>query len=109
MSGTAEQSKTGSGWVTPIELTLLGAIWGASFLFMRIAARDFGPFALVEVRLSLGALVLLPFLWRSRTGSLRALSGGWPVSVSSIPPSHSYCLPGAPSGRQPVSARSQMP
>ena len=67
MSGTAEQSTIGSGWVTPIELTLLGAIWGASFLFMRIAARDFGPFALVEVRLSLGALVLLPFLWRSRS------------------------------------------
>ncbi len=46
---------------------MLGAIWGASFLFMRIAAGDFGPFALVEVRLSLGALVLLPFLWRSRS------------------------------------------
>jgi drug/metabolite transporter (DMT)-like permease len=67
MSGTVEQSKTGSRWVTPIELTLLGAIWGASFLFMRVAAGDFGPFALVEVRLSLGALVLLPFLWRSRS------------------------------------------
>ena len=67
MSGNAEQSETRSRWVTPIELTLLGAIWGASFLFMRIAAGDFGPFALVEVRLSLGALVLLPFLWRSRT------------------------------------------
>ncbi len=67
MSGTVEHSKIGSGWVTPIELTLLGAIWGASFLFMRVAAGDFGPFALVEVRLSLGALVLLPFLWRSRS------------------------------------------
>src|SRR5580658_9242258 len=67
MNGTIEQSKIGSGWVTPVELTLLGAIWGASFLFMRIAAGDFGPFALVEVRLSLGALVLLPFLWRSRS------------------------------------------
>jgi drug/metabolite transporter (DMT)-like permease len=54
-------------WLTPIELTLLGAIWGGSFLFMRIASADFGPFALVEVRLSLGALVLLPFLWRART------------------------------------------
>jgi len=67
MSGTAERSTIGSGWLTPFELTLLGAIWGASFLFMRIAAGDFGPFALVEVRLSLGALVLLPFLWRSRS------------------------------------------
>src|SRR3984957_1744039 len=33
---------------------------------MRIASADFGPFALVEVRLSLGALVLLPLLWRAR-------------------------------------------
>lgn len=53
-------------WLTPLELTLLGAIWGASFLFMRVAANDFGPIALVEVRLVLGALVLLPFLWRVR-------------------------------------------
>jgi len=49
-----------------IELLLLGAIWGASFLFMRVAAGHFGPFPLVEVRLALGALVLLPFLWRAR-------------------------------------------
>ncbi len=53
-------------WMTPLELTLLGAIWGGSFLFMRVAAGDFGPVALVEVRLVLGALVLLPFLWKSR-------------------------------------------
>ncbi len=54
------------GWLTPLELALLGAIWGASFLFMRVAARDFGAIALVEVRLGLGSLVLLPFLWRAR-------------------------------------------
>ena len=54
------------GWLTPAELVALGAIWGASFLFMRVAAKDFGPFALVEVRLALGAIVLLPFLWRAR-------------------------------------------
>lgn len=53
-------------WLTPVELVVLGAIWGASFLFMRIAAADFGAFALVEIRLALGALVLLPFLWRAR-------------------------------------------
>lgn len=55
-----------AGWLTPLELCLLGAIWGASFLFMRVAANDFGPAPLVEVRLGLGALVLLPFLWRAR-------------------------------------------
>ncbi|MBD8526728.1 EamA family transporter [Pseudoxanthomonas sp. CAU 1598] len=53
-------------WRTPIELTILGAIWGASFMFMRVSAPEFGPFALVEMRLGLGALVLLPFLWRER-------------------------------------------
>jgi drug/metabolite transporter (DMT)-like permease len=53
-------------WKTPLELIVLGAIWGASFLFMRIGAADFGPFALVEIRLSLGALILFPFLWRER-------------------------------------------
>ena len=58
-------------WLTPLELALLGAIWGASFLFMRIAATDFGPFALVEVRLALGSLILTPFLWRERASFTR--------------------------------------
>jgi drug/metabolite transporter (DMT)-like permease len=53
-------------WRTPIELTLLGAIWGGSFLFMRVAAADFGPVPLVEARLALGGLMLTPFLWRAR-------------------------------------------
>ena len=55
-----------AAWRTPLELTLLGAVWGGSFLFMRVAAADFGAFALVDVRLALGALILLPFLWRER-------------------------------------------
>jgi len=54
-------------WLNPLELGVLGAIWGASFLFMRVAANDFGPAPLVEVRLALGSLVLLPFLWRARS------------------------------------------
>ena len=53
-------------WLTPLELTVLGAIWGASFLFMRVSAREFGALALVEIRLALGALVLLPILWSGR-------------------------------------------
>jgi drug/metabolite transporter (DMT)-like permease len=54
-------------WQTPLELGLLGAIWGGSFLFMRVAAKDFGAAPLVEIRLALGALILLPFLWRDRS------------------------------------------
>ena len=63
---SSEAVSTGRDWRTPLELGVLGAIWGCSFLFMRIAATPFGPFALVEVRLLLGALVLSPFLWKSR-------------------------------------------
>jgi drug/metabolite transporter (DMT)-like permease len=62
-------------WLTPLELTVLGAIWGASFLFMRVAAKDFGAVPLVEVRLALGSLVLFPFLWRSRA---QFPLGWWP-------------------------------
>ncbi len=62
-------------WLTPLELGLLGAIWGASFMFMRVAAPEFGAAPLVELRLALGALVLLPMLWRARAQFPRAL---WP-------------------------------
>lgn len=53
-------------WVTPLELLLLSAVWGASFLFQRVAAPEFGAAPLVELRLAFGALVLLPFLWLAR-------------------------------------------
>ncbi|ENO88762.1 DMT family transporter [Thauera linaloolentis] len=45
-----------------IELFSLAAIWGASFLLMRIAAPDFGAFPLMALRVGLAALVLLPVL-----------------------------------------------
>ncbi|MGH8084671.1 MAG: DMT family transporter [Lysobacter sp.] len=51
-------------WRTPLELCLLGVIWGASFMFQRIAAPEFGTTALAELRLAFGALVLLPFLFK---------------------------------------------
>lgn len=53
-------------WRYALELLLLAAIWGGSYLFMRIAAASFGPLPLVDLRLFLGALVLAPFLWRER-------------------------------------------
>ncbi|QDH69573.1 DMT family transporter [Marilutibacter alkalisoli] len=65
-SGVHGAGSRAGDWITPVELCVLGAIWGASFLFMRVAAPDFGALPLVEVRLALGSLVLLPFLWRAR-------------------------------------------
>jgi drug/metabolite transporter (DMT)-like permease len=81
-------ASTQSRWLTPVELTVLGAIWGGSFLFMRIAAKDFGAFALVEVRLALGALFLMPFLWKARaqfTASQWARLAGIGAINSAIP------------------------
>jgi len=56
-----------------VELVALAALWGASFLFMRIAAPAFGPVALVFLRLAGAALLLVPLLAaRGELGSLRA-------------------------------------
>jgi len=68
---------------SPSELAALGAIWGASYLFMRVAAGDFGAVALVEVRLAAGALVLLPYLWRARGAFARA-PWGWIAAIGLI-------------------------
>ena len=46
------------------ELLLLAALWGGSFLFMRIAAPMLGPVWLIEMRVLLAGLALLPFLLR---------------------------------------------
>lgn len=44
------------------QLLLLGAIWGASFLFMRIAAPEFGPIPLIALRVGIAAVVLSGFV-----------------------------------------------
>ena len=55
-----------------IELLLLGAIWGASFLFMRLGAADFGALALSFLRVAGASLLLLPLLaWRGEIPVLR--------------------------------------
>ncbi|HVN77320.1 MAG TPA: DMT family transporter [Thermoanaerobaculaceae bacterium] len=43
-----------------VELLVLAALWGGSFLFMRIAAPSFGPVPLIELRVGIAALALLP-------------------------------------------------
>jgi drug/metabolite transporter (DMT)-like permease len=44
-----------------VDLLLLAAIWGSSFLFMRLGAAAFGPLPLAALRVGLAAAVLLPF------------------------------------------------
>ncbi len=57
------------------ELIVLAALWGASFLFMRIAVPDFGPVALAGVRVAGAALVLVPLL--AAGGQLTELVRHW--------------------------------
>jgi drug/metabolite transporter (DMT)-like permease len=54
------------------ELLALAALWGASFLFMRLGAAAFGPVALAGLRVVGASAVLLPvLLWRGEAGALR--------------------------------------
>jgi drug/metabolite transporter (DMT)-like permease len=48
-----------------LELTILGTLWGGSFLFMRVAAPEFGPIALIAMRVLIASLFLLPLLIRA--------------------------------------------
>lgn len=50
-----------------IRLFTLAALWGASFLFMRIVTPDLGPMITTEARVALAGLVLL--LWLRASGS----------------------------------------
>jgi drug/metabolite transporter (DMT)-like permease len=57
-------------------LISLGALWGASFLFIRVAVPALGPFVLVGLRVGLAALVLALFAGAARRAlKLRGLWG----------------------------------
>lgn len=52
------------------DLFMLGALWGASFLFMRIGAPEFGALPAAALRVTIASLALLPLLF---------LRGQWPA------------------------------
>ena len=53
-------------------LVVLGAIWGSSYLFIKIGVRDLSPAVLIEVRLLCAAPVLVAFAWRRYGGATLA-------------------------------------
>ncbi|AMO94997.1 eamA-like transporter family protein [Collimonas fungivorans] len=65
------------------ELFLLAAIWGASFLFMRVGTPEFGPVPLIFLRVGIAALVLLPVL-RSAAARSHLRSKAWPMLVVGV-------------------------
>ena len=74
-------------------LLLLAAMWGASFLFMRVAVPALGPFPLIALRLGVATLALLPLLawqpggfalWRQHWRAIAVVG----VFLSALP----FCL-----------------
>jgi len=55
-----------------MELLFLAALWGGSFLFMRVASPEFGPIPLIEIRVAIAAMFLSAVLaWRAGLRGLR--------------------------------------
>ncbi len=53
-----------------LQILAMAAVWGGSFLFLRVATPDFGPVPLIAIRVGVSALFLLPVLltrpaWRA--------------------------------------------
>lgn len=70
MSAALSQPAGAASWVPAF--VMLGAIWGASFLFVHLAVGDFGPLATSGLRVMIAAAFLLPFVvWRGQLHLLR--------------------------------------
>ncbi|MBC5784356.1 DMT family transporter [Ramlibacter sp. USB13] len=53
-----------------IDFIALAAIWGASFLFMRLAVGDFGPVATAAMRVAIATAFLVPLMLAKGHGAL---------------------------------------
>jgi drug/metabolite transporter (DMT)-like permease len=57
-------------------LLILGAIWGASFMFIKVGGEEMQPFFLVEMRLSLAAIIL-GLVCLSKPGMFALMRANW--------------------------------
>ena len=60
-----------------LELLLLAALWGGSFLLLRVTAPSFGPIFLIAMRVLMGLVVLLPILFIA--GKQKELFANWRI------------------------------
>src|SRR5688572_5035742 len=65
-------------------LLALGAIWGASYMFIEIGLRDLSPGMVAFLRVALAALVLIPIAASQRVLPDLRRHGGWPALVGTI-------------------------
>ena len=65
-------------------LLALGAIWGASFMFIKVGGAEIEPFALVEMRLGLAAITMV-LISLTRRGIMKAMLSNWrPLTVMGL-------------------------
>lgn len=78
---TGANAKPVSGWIG--EFVLLAALWGASFLFMRLGASEFGPLPTAGLRVALATVFLWPIMLRQ--GHLGAFRQHWrPIMLAGV-------------------------
>ncbi|MFL5871125.1 MAG: DMT family transporter [Solirubrobacterales bacterium] len=77
-------------------LYILGAIWGASYLFIKIGVRDLSPEMVAWVRIALAAAVLVPLAARAGALSAARASGvAWLTLVGAVQVAGPFILIGA--------------
>lgn len=74
------------------DLLLLAALWGGSFLFMRVGVPAFGPVPMIELRVLFAALLLLPLLAHKRQLSLLAEHKGALTLLGILTSALPFCL-----------------
>ncbi len=81
MSAAATTAAPARDWLG--EFLLLSALWGASFLFMRLGASEFGPLPTAGLRVGLATVFLWPILLRQ--GQWPALRRHWrPILLGGV-------------------------
>lgn len=76
----APQTSAHSAKAWMVDLLLLAALWGASFLFMRMGAAEFGALPTAATRVGIGALFLSPLMMSRGQGP--ALVQHWRASMA---------------------------
>src|SRR5437763_16158843 len=68
-------------------LLVLAALWGASFMFIKIGDRELQPITLVAFRMALGALTIVPIVLitvGARRMLLELRAAAWPLIVTGL-------------------------
>ena len=77
--------KSRPGWLPYVALAAIALIWGASFLFIKVAVRDMSPMVLVFIRSASGFLALAILMIAMRRGLFPNARRRWvPFAVMAI-------------------------